>query len=214
MKPRLRSSDGLISGAAAVRWRWAKAAKKTAPAARAATGAAVHPSVDPWIRPNSRPSMHAASSAEPGASMLTARSPTSRGSSLSPAASPAAPSTMLIRNMGRQPSPNRLASISRPASSGPPTADSPRTGPKALNALPMCSRGKTEPSMPKPCGISSAPNAPWTSRATMIEGGSQARPQASEAAVKPARPIRKVRRRPYLSPSRPPVTSSTPRASA
>src|SRR5580704_17410864 len=78
----------------------------------------------------------------------------------------------------------------------------------------MCLRGKTEPSMPKPCGISSAPNAPWTSRATMIEGGSQARPQASEAAVKPVMPIRKVRRRPYLSPSRPPVTSSTPRASA
>ena len=123
--------------------------------------------------------MHVASSAEPRASMLAARSRTSRGSSLSPA-----------------------------ASSGPPTAD--RIGPKALNALPMCSCGKPEPSMPKPCGISSAPNAPWTSRATVIEGGSQ----ASEAAVKPAMPIRKVRRRPYLSPRRPPVTSSTHRASA
>ncbi len=47
-------------------------------------------------------------------------------------------------------------------------------GPKALNALPMCSRGKTEPSMAKPCGISSAPNPPWTRQATMIESGSQA----------------------------------------
>src|SRR5258708_15636219 len=38
---------------------------------------------------------------EPRASMLTARSPMSRGNSLSPAASPATPSTMLIRNIGR-----------------------------------------------------------------------------------------------------------------
>ena len=121
---------------------------------------------------------------------------------------------MLIRNIGRQPRPNRFASISTPASSGPPTADSPRIGPNALNALPMCSRGKTEPRIPNPWGMSSAPNAPWTSRATMIEAGSQARPQASEAAVNPAMPIRNVRRRPYLSPSRPPVTSSTPRDSA
>jgi hypothetical protein len=54
VKPRLRSSDGLISGTAAVRWRWAKAAKKITLAARATIGAAVHPSVDPWIRPDSR----------------------------------------------------------------------------------------------------------------------------------------------------------------
>ncbi|GAA3204138.1 hypothetical protein GCM10010486_87920 [Nonomuraea roseoviolacea subsp. carminata] len=83
-----------------------------------------------------------------------------------------------------------------------------------MKAVPSRSCGKTALRMPNPWGISRAPKAPWISRAVMSEAGPGARPQAMEARVKPVMPARKVRRRPYLSPSRPPGTSRTPSARA
>jgi hypothetical protein len=64
-----------------------------------------------------------------------------------------------------------------------------------------------------PCGISRAPKAPCATRATISNAGSGDRPATAEATVKPAIPIRKSLRCPYLSPSRPPTMSSTPMAS-
>ncbi|GAA4105926.1 hypothetical protein GCM10022214_86520 [Actinomadura miaoliensis] len=105
----------------------------------------------------------------------------------------------------RQPVPNRSAPVSQPASTGPPTDDSPMTGPKAANAVPTSFGGNIRLIMPRPCGSISAPNRPWATREPTSMPGDWASPHSSEAAVKPAAPTRNMRRRPYRSPSRPPV---------
>ena len=120
---------------------------------------------------------------------------------------------MLMRNMARQPVPAMFASIRKPARIGPPTMARPSAGPKRLKALSIISRVKCAIMIAMPWGMSSAPNAPWQRRAVMSMTGSTDRLQASEASVKPAMPTRNRRRWPYRSPSRPPITSSTPSAS-
>ena len=119
-----------------------------------------------------------------------------------------------MRNMARQPVPAMFASIRKPASIGPPTMARPSAGPKRLKALSIISREKCEVMIAMPWGMSSAPNAPWQRRAVISMAGLADRPQATDASVKPAMPMRNRRRCPYLSPSRPPTTSSTPMASA
>ena len=57
------------------------------------------------------------------------------------------------------------------------------------------------------CGIIAAAPAPWTSRAAIRNANVGASPQASEAAVKASTPMRNIRRRPKMSPSRAPVIS-------
>ena len=54
---------------------------------------------------------------------------------------------------------------SQPARIGPAIAARPMTGPNAANAPPISFGGKTVLMTPRPCGISSAPNAPWRTRA-------------------------------------------------
>ena len=107
-----------------------------------------------------------------------------------------------------------LASMMNPARTGPPTEHRPSRGPKALKALTSMSLGKVLVMIAMPCGIRSAPNAPWTTRAMMSMAGLGARPQTAEATVKPVMPRRNSLRWPYLSPRRPPTTSSAPMASA
>jgi hypothetical protein len=51
VKPLFSSSVGLMSGLVARRWRSAKAANRTAPAARLAIGIAVQPLAELWMRP-------------------------------------------------------------------------------------------------------------------------------------------------------------------
>ncbi len=119
-----------------------------------------------------------------------------------------------MRNMARQPVPAMFASIRKPASIGPPTMAKPSAGPNKLKALSIISRVKCEVMIAIPCGMSSAPNAPWQRRAEISMAGLKDRPHATDASVKPAMPMRNRRRWPYLSPSRPPITSSTPSASA
>ena len=97
---------------------------------------------------------------------------------------------------------------------GPNTAARPMTGPQMPNALGSSSVEKTSLITPRPWGIISAPKAPCTRRNAISIPGELASPHAIEAAVKPAAPIRKRRRRPKMSPSRPPVTRPTLNASA
>ena len=115
------------------------------------------------------------------------------------------PMGTLIQKIVRQPASNQFASISTPASTGPPTADRPMTGPKAAKALPISSAGNTALMMAKPCGIITAPSRPWATRLPISISGEVARPQTVEATVKPTAPIRKSRRRPTRSPRRPKV---------
>ena len=59
---------------------------------------------------------------------------------------------------------------------------------------------------------SAAPN-PWKPRMTMRKVSEVARPQASEAAVKMARPAKRKRRRPSRSAARPPRRRKPPNVS-
>ena len=79
---------------------------------------------------------------------------------------------------------------------GDATAASPMTGPKAANALVISSSAKTCLIIPKPCGISSAPNAPCTARSAISASGEGAAAHSAEAAVKPTIPTMNRRRRP------------------
>ena len=84
----------------------------------------------------------------------------------------------------------------KPATMGPRTAEAPSTGPNALTARVICPRESVPIRMPMPWGISRAPKPPCTSRAAISMAGSADRPQASEARVNPAIPVRNMRRLP------------------
>jgi hypothetical protein len=92
-------------------------------------------------------------------------------------------------------------------------AASPMIGPKAAKAPPISLGGKTALIIPNPCGMSSAPKAPWSTRVAMSTSGDGASAHASEASVKPVMPTTKTRRRPKTSPRRPPTIMNTPKAS-
>ena len=128
-------------------------------------------------------------------------------------ASPMSPSGTLTRKIIRQPVPSRSAVTSQPARIGPAIAARPMTGPNAANAPPISFGGKTFLMTPRPCGISSAPNAPWRTRVPMRTSGDGASAHAADASVKPVMPTMKTRRRPKMSPRRPPTIMKTPKAS-
>ena len=119
------------------------------------------------------------------------------------------PSGTLTRKMARQPVPSRSASTSAPPMIGAATADRPITGPNNAKAFVTSCSSKTSLIIPKPCGIRTAPNAPWSARVAISIPGDTASALSTDAAVKPAIPIMKRRRRPTRSPSRAPATSRT-----
>ena len=96
---------------------------------------------------------------------------------------------------------------------GAATAERPITGPKAANAFESWSSGKTSLIIPKPCGISSAPNPPWSARVAIRNPGDGAIAHSTEAVVNPTMPAMNRRLRPKRSPRRAPVMSSTANAS-
>ena len=87
------------------------------------------------------------------------------------------------------------------------------TGPNVPNALPISCGGNRSRISPKPCGIMIAAKRPCTTRATIRLSGDQATAHRSEAVMKPTIPMSRIRRRPNMSPSRPPVSSPTASAS-
>ena len=56
-----------------------------------------------------------------------------------------------------------------------------------------------------------APASPWMKRATMSSPCESASPHAAEASVNPVTPMRKIRRRPMRSPSRPASSRKLPK---
>ncbi len=62
-------------------------------------------------------------------------------------------------------------------------------------------------------GIISAAPTPWTTRLTTSAVWSAAKPAVAEESAKMTTPVRNMRRRPKMSPSRPPVASSTAKES-
>jgi len=80
-------------------------------------------------------------------------------------------------------------------------------------ALVRCALLNTTWMMPRTCGNIRPEHMPCTTRATIRVTALGAAPHTAEAAVKPSMPHRNMRLRPYVSPSRPPVTSTHANAS-
>ena len=68
--------------------------------------------------------------------------------------------------------------------------------------------------MPKTAGHIIAPPTPISARQAISQMSLCANPPSTEKAAKMAAPMKKIRRRPSMSASRPPVTMSTPKTSA
>ena len=119
----------------------------------------------------------------------------------------------LIRKMLRQPIPNASLVTSQPPSTGPITAESPETAP-ITPYIGARSRGEYNAcSEDRACGTIIAAPAPCTTRAASRTPAVGARQARAEPAVKPSTPSTNTRRRPTMSPSRPPVIISAANAS-
>ena len=105
-------------------------------------------------------------------------------------------------------------SVSTPPSSSPTAPPAPAIAPKMPNALPR-SAGlvNVTVSVDSAAGASSAPNAPWIARAMSSIEKFCAAPPRAEAQAKPTMPMISIRLRPTRSDSRPPSSSSPPKAS-
>ena len=68
--------------------------------------------------------------------------------------------------------------------------------------------------MPRIAGHISAPPMPCSARQAISQSADWAAPPSSEKPAKNAAPTKKMRLRPNMSASRPPVTMSTPKTSA
>ena len=107
----------------------------------------------------------------------------------------------------------RLSTI-RPPASGPIASASAETPAQMPIARPRSRGGKVAVMIESVAGFISAAPTPWTARAPIRKEALGARPHASEASVKIARPTVNMRRRPYMSPSFPPVIRSAANVSA
>ena len=106
------------------------------------------------------------------------------------------------------------ASVNRPPSSGPaalPKPAEPMISPPASAAR---SSGRISYVIPSTAGHIIAPPMPIRARQAISQSSSCAAPPSTEKAAKIAAPMKKMRRRPSMSASRPPVTISTPNTRA
>ena len=94
-------------------------------------------------------------------------------------------------------------SIRMPPTTGPPTVSALVAAAQMPKARPRSAPSKVALISASEVGTRKAPKAPWTRRPRIRISMVGARPQASEAAPKPARPMTKKRRRPYRSASAP-----------
>jgi hypothetical protein len=116
---------------------------------------------------------------------------------------------MLIRKAARHDHPRRSASTTSAPSAGPQIAASPITGPMLPSAFASSLPSNIALTSPNVWGMTSAAAAPCTARQAINTETSGASAQPTEATPNPATPIRKTRLRPAMSPSRPPVISSS-----
>lgn len=132
---------------------------------------------------------------------------------LRPSTIPAMPTGRLIRKIVRHSRPNRFHSVSRAPRSGPQTPPIPTMAPNRPKTLPRSCAGKVACTMDNTCGTMIAAIAPCRIRDATSMSAFTAKPLSAEATVKPVTPIRKIRLRPWMSPSRPPVIRPAANAS-
>ena len=104
-------------------------------------------------------------------------------------------------------------SASAPPTTGPMASASAETPAQVPIALPRSSGGKALVMIDRVAGIMKAAPAPWTARPATSRPWSGARPIAALDSANTTTPNRNIRRRPKMSPSRPPVTSRTAKVS-
>jgi len=124
-------------------------------------------------------------------------------------ASAVSPIGTFTRKIGRQPLPARSAETIQPPTTCPTTAPSPAVAPTNPIARARRSPDVVAWMVASTCGTSSAAVAPCRIRAGISHAVDGASPHSSDAATNPAIPVAKTRRRPNVSPRRPPSTSST-----
>ena len=197
---RSRNSAGSTSGARPARrratWCTANSASTATEAASIPNSHAGQPSSRPCtsgktssVRPVDTNSMPTGSGRGPSSARDS-------GSTAAASASAASPTGTLMRKTVRQPASAMSQSMSAPPRIGAPTTASPIVGPNAPKALPISSGGNVVLRMPKPCGISTAPSRPCATRKPISMPGVVASPHSADAATKPTRPSRNMRRRP------------------
>jgi hypothetical protein len=102
----------------------------------------------------------------------------------------------------------QLAATSAPPITGPSAAAAPPTEVQALIVPARLSGRAAASSRPSDAGISSAPPAAWTTRATTSTQTSGAAAHAADASPKTIIPVMNAARRPIKSAARPAGTSS------
>ncbi len=110
----------------------------------------------------------------------------------------------LMKNTHRQ----SRASVSTPPTSGPSAVPSVETATTMPIARGRVSSSKELETMAMLQGKRIAAPTPWTTRAATMVVSSTAIPQSSDARPKRTTPTSSARRRPRMSPMRPPATSS------
>nr|WP_051155911.1 hypothetical protein [Salipiger mucosus] len=116
---------------------------------------------------------------------------------------------MLIRKIGRQPSPMMSALMRSPPRIGPETEASPAVSAKSPKAEPRCSGVKSSGTSASVWGVISAAPTDCSTRAATSVPMPGANPQSSEASVKTPTPTMNSIRRPKRSPIRPAGSSSS-----
>ena len=123
---------------------------------------------------------------------------------------PAIPTGMLMKKIQLQ----LIFSVITPPTSGPMASAIAETPTQMPIAIPRCRGGKVAVMIERVAGFISAAPTPWTIRAAIRDSAPVASPQAREAAVKITRPMTKMRRRPNMSASFPPLSMRTAKVSA
>jgi hypothetical protein len=104
--------------------------------------------------------------------------------------------------------------VSMPPASRPMAAPEPETAAKTPKArLRSSPSAKLVVIRASAVGEAKAPPTPWSARKASSEPEFQAKPPASEATENSRMPAMKVRRRPMMSPMRPPSSSRPPKVS-
>ena len=101
------------------------------------------------------------------------------------------------------------SSVSQPPSTGPSASAMADTPAHVPIALPRSSGGNALEMIERVPGIMNAAPMPWTARDATSQPSLGAKPIVADASANTTTPNRNIRRRPKMSPSRPPVTSST-----
>ena len=115
----------------------------------------------------------------------------------------------LMKKIARQ----ETCSVSAPPTTGPIASARAETPAQVPIALPRSSGGKALEMIDRVAGIMNAAPMPWIARPPTSQAWSGETPIAALETAKTTTPNRNMRRRPKMSPSRPPVTRSTAKVS-